>query len=129
MVRYVRLYSDADGESHFEDCTLDIHETVYAPPAPPLIVSGAVAARQFHILTCATGWYGDWHPAPARQFMMLMTGRVKVEVSNGEIREFGPGLLILVEDTEGCGHRTWNTGDTPFVFAVVRLEDERQIVT
>ena len=48
----------------------------------------------------------DWHPAPRRQFVVLLTGAVEVTVSDGETRPFGPGSVFLVEDTAGAGHRT-----------------------
>jgi hypothetical protein len=39
MTTYPRLYSDEQGESHFEDIEIDLTLTDYAPPAPPLSLS------------------------------------------------------------------------------------------
>jgi hypothetical protein len=39
MKIYTRLYSDADGESHFEEVEVDLALTDYAPPAEPLGLS------------------------------------------------------------------------------------------
>ena len=50
------------------------------------------------------GWHGDWHPAPQRQWIIILSGELEVEVSDGEIRIFGPGSVVLVEDTFGKGH-------------------------
>src|SRR5437870_989233 len=47
----------------------------------------------------------DWHPAPRRQFVVLLTGAVEVTVSDGETRPFGPGSVFLVEDIAGAGRR------------------------
>jgi hypothetical protein len=35
---------------------------------------------------------------------------VEVEASDGEVRRFGPGEAVLVEDTGGKGHITRNVG-------------------
>ena len=47
---YTRLYSDAHGESHFEDVGIELTLTNYAPPAPPLELTSfmiAMARRAF----------------------------------------------------------------------------------
>ena len=36
--------------------------------------------------------------------MFCLSGILEVEVTDGEIRRFGPGAVILVEDTTGKGH-------------------------
>ena len=37
---YVRIYADAAGESHFENVAIVLAEADFAPPAPPVFVSG-----------------------------------------------------------------------------------------
>lgn len=56
------------------------------------------------LLSSPGGWEGDWHPTPRRQFIIILTGGLEVEVSDGEVRRFGPGSIALIEDTEGRGH-------------------------
>ena len=41
---YTRLYSDANGESHFEDVGIELTLTNYAPPAPPLELTSFMIA-------------------------------------------------------------------------------------
>jgi hypothetical protein len=52
----------------------------------------------------------DWHPAPRRQFIVLLDGEIEVEVTSGEKRRFQGGDVVLVEDTTGTGHRTRTVG-------------------
>jgi hypothetical protein len=52
----------------------------------------------------------DWHPAPRRQFIVLLDGEIEVEVTSGEKRRFTGGDVVLVEDTTGTGHRTRTVG-------------------
>lgn len=46
------------------------------------------------------------HTAPQEQWIILLSGRIEIEVTSGECRSFGPGDLVLVMDTSGRGHRT-----------------------
>jgi len=53
--------------------------------------------------------------------MALLSGKVEVETSDGDIRQFGPGNIILLEDMGGKGHRSKNTGDEYLSFFVVQI--------
>jgi quercetin dioxygenase-like cupin family protein len=106
-----RIHSDSVGGSHFSDEELIFELVDFAPPAPPISVSKAFAAEKLIVISSAAGWYGDWHPAPGRQLMFCLSGILEVEVSDGEVRRFGPGSVILVEDTTGKGHVSRVVGD------------------
>lgn len=118
---YVRLYTGDDGLSRFEDVDVPFALANFAPPAPPLAVSGSWPATEVMFVTFPVGWRGDWHPAPQRQFQFFLAGTVGAESGEGETRQFGPGDAALVEDTAGTGHRSWVVGDVQVVMAVVRL--------
>jgi len=118
---YVRVFSDAEGESHFEDAELPFTLVDFAPPAPPVSVSEAMAANAVAVISSAAGWHGDWHPAPRRQLMIVLAGELEVRVSDGEVRRFGTGDVLLVEDTSGKGHVSTVTGNTRCDMANVPL--------
>lgn len=48
----------------------------------------------------------DWHPAPTRQFVQVLSGTVEVTTSDLETRRFEAGDLFIAGDTGGQGHRT-----------------------
>ncbi len=118
-MRYVRVYSDVAGKSHFEDVVVSMTEVSFAPPAPPVNLSGFSSASRIGFLHAPPGWVGDWHPAPRRQWMLYLTGCVEAEVSDGERRQFTPGSVTLVEDTKGKGHRSHVVGSEAVLLAVV----------
>jgi hypothetical protein len=120
-----RLYSDSDGESHFEDIELPFELKHFAPPAPPISVSEFIKVEGFVIITSPSGWFGDWHPAPRRQYMFCLSGELEVEVSDGETRRFGPGAVLLVEDTSGKGHVSRVVGDNRGYMAAMPVNDKR----
>jgi len=125
-LRYVRIYSDADGESHFADEEMSFQLVDFAPPAPPISVSELFhPAGETFIISSPPGWYGDWHPAPRRQLLFALSGELEVEVSDGQTRVLGPGSIILVEDTTGKGHVSSVTSSERVYMAVVPLEEKR----
>src|SRR5205823_14174803 len=104
MANYTRLYSDALGESHFEDVEIDLASTDYTPSAPPLFLSDITATTQFRFMRAPAGWTSDWHPSSARTLFFVLTGEWEVTASDGESRRFSAGSTLLVEDTNGRGH-------------------------
>jgi hypothetical protein len=122
-MKYVRVYSDLDGESHFEDVEVDLTLADFAPPAPPLYVSTLTPASRFGFLSAPPGWYGDWHPAPRRQIILYLSGELEAEVSSGEVRRFGPGSVTLAEDTTGKGHRSRVVSTSDVLGMVIHLDD------
>jgi len=122
-VKYIRLYSDANGESHFEDLEAQFQPVDFAPPAPPLNISEFGSAENCFILKGPSDWAGDWHPAPFRQLHFYLSGEVEAETSDGEIRRIGAGSVALIEDTSGKGHRSRVVGSSEVLIAVVKLTD------
>jgi hypothetical protein len=122
-MKYVRVYADDGGESHYADVEVELTAMDFAPPAPPLHLSPMTQATGVAFLRFPPAWIGDWHPTPRRQFILFLTGEVTGETSDGECRSHGPGSVVLLEDTTGRGHRSWVTGDGEVLAAVVQLPD------
>lgn len=123
VVRYTRLYSDEQDESHFDDCEIGFESLDFAPPAPPLEISTFGNADQCSILRAKPGWQGDWHPAPFRQLHFYLAGVVEAETSDGKVRKIGAGEIALVEDISGKGHRSRVVGSLDVIIVVVKLPE------
>jgi hypothetical protein len=93
-MKYIRIYADQNGDSHFEDVEVAMSLTNFAPPAPPVNVSPLMSSTKVGFLGFPVGWYGPPHPAPRRQFLFLLTGEIEVAVSDGEVRRFAPGSVV-----------------------------------
>lgn len=120
---YTRIYSDSEGESHFRDEEMSFTLVDFAPPAPPISVSEVRKAEEVFLLSSPPGWFGDWHPAPRKQLMFMLSGLLEVEVSSGETRQFGTGSVLLVEDTSGKGHISLALGEKRVFMVAVPLSD------
>jgi hypothetical protein len=104
---YLRIWTDAEGESHIEESAVafEVREG-YALGVPAVGLSEVAVAEGVHFLRLPAGWDGDFHPAPARQHVIQTQGRLEVTASDGVTVVTGPGTVWLVEDTAGKGHRT-----------------------
>src|SRR5712691_10910277 len=99
-----RLYTGSDGQSRIEP--IDLGRT-------PEWTKG-LAATQILFREWPLGQYLDWHPAPRRQFVIILSGQL----------EIGPGDARLVEDTTGKGHTTRVLGNQICVTATIPLAQQ-----
>jgi hypothetical protein len=122
-VKYTRIYTGEDGESHIEDVETEMTPVDFAPPAPAMDRSALIPSTAMHFLGVPAGWYGEPHPAPRRQFMLILQGEAETSVSNGDRRRCVPGSVFLLEDTTGKGHDLRVLGNDYLLMAVVRVAD------
>jgi hypothetical protein len=109
-MQYVRVYVDPDGESHFEDVDVPMQAVttvtgVSTSKGHSGPIGDALTFTRVDPADASVGQWGVWHPDPNRQFVVWLEGEIEIEVSDGEVRQFGPGRLLLLEDTTGKGHR------------------------
>lgn len=120
-MRIVRLYSDADGESHFEDLEIELDLIDYASPAPPLYLSAARPANAFAFMKAPAAWSSDWHPSTSRNLFLVLSGEWEVTASDGESRRFSVADVLLVEDTTGKGHASRVISESDSLAAMVQM--------
>jgi hypothetical protein len=112
------MHNDAaNSHASFEEGDTPLSNQVFAPPPPPLDVSAAVAVHEMMLLRFPGGWQDLEHPAPARQWMFVLSGRGQT-TAGGDVRTWGPGDIFVIEDTSPPGHGTKVFEDADF--AVVR---------
>lgn len=122
-LKYVRIFVDGDGHSHFEDCELPLETRDFAPPTTPLEASAFIPAEGFAVVRFAPEWSGPWHPSPYRQWFFMMSGSLTVTVSDGAERTFCTGDTVLLEDMGTRGHLTRTNGRQQAVAVGVRVPD------
>ena len=124
--KYVRLYADEDGESHFEDLETALLPVDFAPPAGPMNIAEFLPTTRSLWVGVPSGWAGDVpHPVPRRQIFVVLQGEFEVSASDGGTSHLRPGDVLLIEDTWGKGHSTREVSNGPgLIFAVVLAESE-----
>ncbi len=121
-MRYLRVYSDEEGHSHFSEHDWDMHEEDFSPPSPAgYTVTELMPASGVTIMHNPAGIEDEWHPVPARSLVAVLKGKIRFQTSDGDSRIVEPGDLILFEDTIGQGHREDEVDGQEFNFAIVRL--------
>ena len=122
-MRYVRIYADAAGESHFADVDIELAPAESGSSGPPLQLSSVMPATGYSFMHAPAGWHRNRRPTRQPELYVYMTGEIESEVSDGQVRRFGPGSITLVEDTTGKGHASRVVGSESALFAVVQLPD------
>ena len=120
-MKYARIYADPTGETHFDDVEAELVKVNFAPPAPPLNLSTFSPALQYAFCSFPACWWGDWHTTPQRQIFFILSGEIASQVGDGEVRYFGAGSILLLEDVTGKGHIIWVTSETDVFSAIVQL--------
>jgi len=122
-MRYTRLFSDEQGESHFVEVELEFASTDYVEGSAPLRLSPAQAAVDYRFMDAPAGWTSDGHPSSARNFFVVLSGEWEVTASDGEARRFKTGDVLLVEDTTGKGHRSRVVSEVDSLALLVKLSE------
>lgn len=96
-----RIYTGDDGRSHFEDLHIPMTETEFGRMSALVKAAGIIFREP---AGAGPTDFLDFHPAPRRQFVIHLAGRVEIETGGGERRQFGVGDILLADDTTGQGH-------------------------
>lgn len=101
-MKITRLYSDNNGETHFEDIDIPLQDGGDIGRLSDILPVKGMMLREN-----PGNYFYDWHPAPRKQYIVMLEGLLEVLVSDGEQRSFSSGDILLVEDLEGKGHKSW----------------------
>ena len=103
MFPITRVYSDSNGDTRFEDISIPLNDAGEIGRLSAGIPVTSIIFREVE----PTYDY-DFHNAPQKQYLILIDGAIEIETTLGEKRSFQAGDVLLLEDTEGKGHRTRN---------------------
>ena len=103
MFQITRVYSDINGDTHFEDIEIPLTHAGNVGQLSNVLPATGIIFRE---VEPSYDW--NFHPAPQKQYIILLDGEIEIETSLGEKRIFTAGEVLLVEDTTGKGHKTRN---------------------
>ena len=123
MVDYLHLFNDAQGESHLLERQCTMHEGDFTPPSPSgYLVSDVMNAQGVMVMHHPAGYQDAWHTAPTRVLLIVLAGKACIQTSDGTQRTLHPGDRVLVEDTQGRGHRIDGIDGQAYTLALVLLD-------
>ena len=116
MIRCVRIWTAKDGNSLFEEGMIDLPRGERGDILSDKITASSISFRE----TRSGGAFAP-HDAPARQFVITLSGTLEFKTVKGETFTICPGDILLAEDTTGTGHSWRLVDDQPWRRAYVIL--------
>lgn len=116
-MRLIRITASEDGGSTFDDLEVALRADGLGQSSP-IMPSGQVFIRKLK-----RDLVVDYHRAPRRQLIFLVTGGIELESTEGARRMLRAGDAILADDTTGKGHIT-RTVDGPVTCVYVPVPSE-----
>ncbi len=116
---YVHIYTDAAGASHFREEHFDFTRGRDDQSSIHVLEAKGGAT----LLRLKAGAFEDWHNAPQAWFLIVLQGASEVTTSDGKVRHFGPGSVVLLDDTTGKGHQTRAIGKVDHIAAVIPIAE------
>jgi len=113
-----RLYAGPDGQSLSEEM-----EVKFTPGDPSDVAKIlGTGAPEFH--RRGPGKDNGFRNPPRRQYVITLSGRGEVELSDGKKITLDPGHIELAEDMTGKGHATRVLGNEDWVTLQLPLSDQ-----
>ncbi|MGE3155021.1 MAG: cupin domain-containing protein [Nitrospiraceae bacterium] len=116
-MKFPRIYSDEQGETHIGARDLPEHEAPLGPPPNPVgRMSDREAVNSFVTFSVPAGTEAPAHNAPQPYICIVLSGEGEVVASDGATLRLGPGGLIYCDDVSGKGHVTRSITDLSLAF-------------
>ncbi len=94
-MQFCRMYTGADGKSHFEELDQTQGGKFFL---------STLAAKALVFKNDDNHDILGWHNAPRRQWCITLSGTVDIGIGDGTVKTFSPGDVFLAEDETGQGH-------------------------
>ena len=108
-MKVTRLYTGDDGRSYYEEIEIPFKQA---------------NTKELRILETGPDYFRDWDTTSRpRRLNIFLRGTAEIEASGGEIRQFGPGDVILAEDHTGQGHLSRAVEGQSRVSVIVTLDE------
>ena len=122
-MRLVSFVTTADGGSRFIEVAAPLALEHQDGLGHTLRLSAPYVSPAVQFVELPAGMDQDWHNAPARQLVVVLSGEVEVETSDGATRRWRAGECFVPADVSGRGHRTRSIGGAVRVLFVPLAAD------
>jgi len=113
-VTVTRLYTGADGQSHFDQVPITFQ-------GAPDEVSAAVKTSDAYLARGAPGMFETWHDTGRKRYIVVISGEAEVTTTDGDKLRLVPGKICLAEDLTGKGHTFRVVGNEEWVALFVNF--------
>ncbi len=105
-MKIVHLTSTEGGGSHFEEMEIRVDASATTPSGIVLNRSDMLPIVGSMIMELPEGMMWDWHTSARASFIVVLSGEIESETSDGAKRSWGIGDMFFNDNCSGCGHRT-----------------------
>ena len=105
-MRITQFVATEDGGSRFEDAEIRFDIEREGAGGFVLMTSEPFESFAVSFVRLPADLDQDWHQAPTRQLVQVISGTVEVTTTDGAVRRWGAGSLFIAADTAGRGHKT-----------------------
>ena len=109
-MKVTRFVAMLDGGSRFEEMDIPIANPRQDADGHTLHLSNAYTSPGVCFVDLPGDLNQDWHQAPTRQVVVVLSGSVEVTTTDGQTRRWSAGEAFIAADVSGQGHRTCTVG-------------------
>lgn len=119
MIRCIRIWTGADGNSLFEEGQIALLQGERGDVLSPVLKADSISFRE----TVAGGHFAAHH-APALQLVLTLSGTLEFSTASGASFTIHPGDVLLADDLNGRGHSWRLVDDQPWRRAYIIVGPE-----
>ncbi len=117
-IAVTRIFTGPDGQTHAEEINVKLARDDLSTELSEMAKATGVRFRRQ-----APKYFEDWHTAPRKQYVITLSGRGEIELSDGKKIPLGPGHILLVEDLTGKGHISRGVGTEERISLIIPLAE------
>jgi hypothetical protein len=123
-----RVYADDAGDTHLVSIELTDDDPGAGEPRR-VSLSGIPTSTMSMTKLLERRPFFAWHPAPRRQFVVVLRGAFEITTTAGDRQRFGPGDCLLADDVDTQGHTFEDVGDERLVTMTVGVSADWECPT
>ncbi len=105
-MKITRFVATAEGGSRFEEIDIPLTNEYQDATGEILMASNPYACPGVCFIDLPAHLEQDWHQAPARQIVLVLSGTIEVVTTDSEVRRWSKGDAFIAADLSGQGHQT-----------------------
>jgi quercetin dioxygenase-like cupin family protein len=127
-MKLAHLTTTEDGGSRFSEIEIRLGETAPDPWGNVVSRSEMFPLVGSMVIEMPDGLMMDWHASARPSFIVVLSGTVESETTDGAKRSWTAGQMFFTDDRGGSGHRTRTIGGPAlllFLYPPVEPEADR----
>ena len=109
-MKITRFVATPNGGSQFEEIDIPITNERQDAEGHTLLLSNTYTSPGVCFVDLPEGLDQDWHQAPTRQIVVVLSGTLEVTTTDNQVRQWSTGEAFIAADVTGQGHKTRTLG-------------------